>query len=155
MIKLIALIVGFFWKMLSTLVIISICATVVFIVFKGNQPMNVPGAPAGMSYFEFMRDRVDAAKVVEPSRCGWGMFISLGFLGPIYSAVYTDVAVHPGGFLDRVTASDPDIPAGFANSPWYQVPNVWWNVVERLSWTMLGRPQSVGCRFRPVAYTGK
>ncbi len=155
MIKFIALIVGFFWKMLSTFVIISIFAGVVFVVFKGNQPMNVLGAPAGMSYFEFMRDRVDAAKMVEPSRCGWGMFVSLGILGPIYSAVYTDVAVNPGGFLDRVTAPDKDIPTGFANSPWYQVPNVWWNVVERLSWTMLGRPQSVGCRFRPVANTGK
>ncbi len=65
------------------------------------------------------------------------------------------IAIHPGGFLDRVSAPDPDIPTGLANTPWYLVPDVWWNVVERLSWTMLGKPQSVGCKFRPVANTGK
>lgn len=141
--------------MMKVGILAIVCLEILFIAYKGNQPMDVPGAPAEMTYFEFMKDRVDAAKEVEPSRCGWGMFISLGILGPIYSAVYTDVAVHPGGYLDRVTAPDQDIPTGFANTPWYQVPDVWWNAVERLSWTMLGRPQSVGCRFRPVANTGK
>jgi hypothetical protein len=53
-----------------------------------------------MTYVEFIQDRLEAAKTVEPSRCGWGMMLSLAALGPIYSVVYTEVAIHPGGFLD-------------------------------------------------------
>jgi hypothetical protein len=51
-----------------------------------------------MTYFEFIADRIDAAKTVEPSRCGWGMMLSLAVLGPIYSFVYTEVGIHPDGF---------------------------------------------------------
>ena len=53
-----------------------------------------------------MKDRIDAAKTVEPSRCGWGMMLSLAALGPIYSVVYTAVAVNPDGTLAKMTASD-------------------------------------------------
>ena len=113
--------------------------------------MSIPQAPKGMTYFEFIQDRVKAAKVVEPARCGWGMFLSLATLGPIYSVVYTDVALHPNGFLAKVTASDPDIPKEAQNASWVKIPDIWWNVVERLSWTMLGK-SNAGCRFRPVAY---
>jgi len=44
--------------------------------------MQVPEAPKGMTFFEFVADRIDAAKTVEPSRCGWGMMLSLATLGP-------------------------------------------------------------------------
>ena len=96
-----------------------------------------------MTYFEFMSDRIDAAKTVKPSQCGWGMMLSLVALGPIYSVVYTEVAVHPDGFLARGTAQDPDIPKGVAGAKWYEVPGIWWNTVERLSWTMLGKPATL------------
>jgi len=72
----------------------------------------------------------------------------LAVLVPIYSLVYTDVGIHPGGFLDKVTAPDPDIPTGVTGAKWYKVPSIWWNVVERLSWTMLGKPAAHGCKFR-------
>jgi hypothetical protein len=78
------------------------------------------------------------------------MFLSLTALAPIYSVVYTDVALHPHGFLAKVTAPDPDIPKNVQNASWQEVPNVWWTVVERLSWTMLGK-SNPGCHFRPVA----
>jgi hypothetical protein len=78
------------------------------------------------------------------------MMLSLAALGPIYSVVYTYVAIHPDGFLDQVTAPDPDIPTGVAEATWYEVPGIWWNVVERLSWTMLGKPHPYGCQFRQV-----
>lgn len=71
--------------------------------------MSVPDAPAVMTYFEFIKDCVDAAKEVVPSRCSWGMFVSLGIQGPIYSEVYTDLAIDPGGFLGRVSAPDPEL----------------------------------------------
>jgi hypothetical protein len=45
--------------------------------------MQVPEVPKGMTYFEFVADRIDAAIIVQPSRCGWGMTASLVVLGPI------------------------------------------------------------------------
>ena len=142
--------IHFIWKVIWNITVILVCAGLIFIGFKANQPMTVPGAPEGMTYIEFMKDRIDAAKKVEPSRCGWGMMLSLAALGPIYSVVYTAVAINPEGTLAKITASDPDIPKGVEGAKWYEVPGIWWGVVERLSWTMLGKPASVGCQFRAV-----
>jgi len=146
----IAGIIHIIWKALWNAVVVMVWASLIFIGFRGNQPMDVTGTPAGLTYVEFIQDRFGAAQTVKPSRCGWGMMLSLAALGPIYSVVYTEVAIHPGGFLDQVTAPDPDIPTGVAGAQWYEVPCIWWNVVERLSWTMLGKPHSVGCNFRAV-----
>ena len=140
----------FIMKMFGKIVILMICIGLVFIVYKANQPMTVPNAPEGMTYIEFIKDRIDAAKTVEPSRCGWGMMLSLATLGPIYSVVYTAVAINPDGTLAKMTASDPDIPKGVEGARWIEVPGIWWGVVERLSWTMLGKPASTGCQFRAV-----
>ena len=86
--------------------------------------MAVAGVPQGMTYFGFIQDRLDAAKTVKPAQCGWGMMLSLAGLGPIYSVVYTHVAIHPGGFLEKVTTPDPDIPTGGAGAKWYEVPGI-------------------------------
>jgi hypothetical protein len=137
-------------KMISLVIILAICLPLIFIAAKGGQPMQIPQVPKGMTYWEFISDRIEAAKVVEPARCGWGMFLSLTALAPIYSVVYTEVALHPHGFLAKVTAPDPDIPKNVQNASWQEVPDVWWTVVERLSWTMLGK-SNPGCHFRPVA----
>jgi hypothetical protein len=131
-------------------VVILICTSLIFIGYKANQPMTVTGAPKGITYAEFIQDRLDAAKTVKPTQCGWGMFLSLAVLGSIYSVVYTDVAIHPGGFLDKVTAPDPDIPTGIVGANWYEIPDIWWSLVERLSWTMLGKSHTFGCKFRTV-----
>lgn len=133
---------------LATALAVMLVATI-FIGYKANQPMKVTGAPAGMTYIEFMQDRLEAAKTVKPSRCGWGMMLSLAALGPIYSLNYTYVATHPESFLAKVTAPDPDIPKNVAGAKWYEVPGIWWIVVERLSWTMLAKQQSF-CWFGPV-----
>jgi len=138
------------WKFIWNTTVILVCASLVFIGFKVNQPMSGTGAPEGMTYVEFMQDRIEAAKTVEPSRCGWGMMLSLATLGPIYSVVYTSVAINPESTLAKMTASDPDIPKGVEGAKWYEVPGIWCGVVERLSWTMLGKPASVGCQFRAV-----
>ena len=86
--------IGMFLKLIGwvvkTAVILAICSSILFVAYKGNQPMQVPEAPKGITYFEFVADRIDAAKTVEPSRCGWGMMFSLAALGPIYSFVYTE-----------------------------------------------------------------
>ena len=142
--------IHFIWKSIWNATVILVCAGLIFIGFKANQPMSVQGAPQGMTYIEFMKDRIDAAKIVEPSRCGWGMMLSLATLGPIYSVVYTAVAINPEGTLAKMTASDPDIPQGVEGAKWYEIPGIWWGVVERLSWTMLGKPARTGCQFRAV-----
>jgi len=139
-----------FWKLIWNSTVILVCAGLIFVGFKANQPMTVFGAPAGTTYVEFMQDRLDAAKAVEPSRCGWGMMLSLAALGPIYSVVYTVAAINPDSTLAKMVARDPDIPAGVAGAKWCEVPGIWWGVVERLSWTMLGKPAAHGCRFRAV-----
>ena len=141
------------WKVVWNAVVILVCAGLIFINYKASQPMTVVGAPRGMTYVEFMSDRIDAAKTVQPSRCGWGMMASLAILGPIYSVVYTEVGIHPDGALARGTSKDPDIPKDVANAKWYEVPGIWWNTVERLSWTMIGKPTTHGCKFRPVLST--
>lgn len=142
--------IHFIWKLTCSATIILVCAGLVFIGFKANQPMSVSDAPKEMTYIEFMQDRIEAAKTVEPSRCGWGMMLSLATLGPIYSVVYTSVAINPEGTLAKMTASDPDIPKGVEGAKWSEVPGIWWGVVERLSWTMLGKQASTGCQFRAV-----
>ena len=138
------------WKVIWNMFVILVCSSLVFVGYEANQPMAVTEAPKGMTYVEFIRDRLDAAKTVQPSRCGWGMMLSLAALGPIYSVVYTSVAVNPDGQLAKMTAPDPDIPTGVAGAKWFEVPGIWWNTVERLSWTMLGRPAAFGCQFRAV-----
>jgi len=138
------------WKAIWHTSVILVCAGLVFIGFKANQPLSVADAPQGITYIEFMKDRIDAAKTVEPSRCGWGMMLSLTTLGPIYSVVYTVVAINPESTLAKMTALDPDIPKGVEGAKWYEIPGIWWGVVERLSWTMLGRPGEFGCQFRAV-----
>lgn len=137
-------------KIIWSITVLLACAGLVFIGYKANQPMTVAEVPKGMTFIEFMQDRLDAAKTVSPSQCGWGMMLSLAALGPIYSVVYTSVAIHPGSYLNKVTAPDPDIPTGVAGAKWYETPDIWWNVVEHLSWTMLGKQHPHGCGFRPV-----
>lgn len=140
----------FIMKVLGKTIILMVCIGLVFAVYKANQPMTVPDAPQGMTYTEFMQDRIDAAKTVKPLRCGWGMMLSYAMIGPIYSVVYTAVAINPDSALAMGVAPDPDIPKGVEGAKWYEVPGIWWGVVERLSWTMLGKPAGVGCQFRAV-----
>ncbi len=65
------------------------------------------------------------------------MMLSVATLGPIYSVVYTTVAINPDSTLAQMTAPDPDIPKGVEDAKWFEVPGICWGVVERLSWTML------------------
>jgi hypothetical protein len=152
--ELIWIMCNFIGGMIKGTINLAICFSFLFVAYKGNQPMNVPQAPKGMTYFEFISDRIDAAKTVKSSQCGWGMILSFALLGPIYSAVYVEVGIHPDGFIAHRTASDPDIPKGVAGAKWYEVPFIWWNTVERLSWTMLGKPATYGCKFSAVQFMG-
>jgi hypothetical protein len=149
-VKMIGIFLKLFGGIIKIAIVLTISSCILFVAYKGNQPMQVPQAPNGMTFFQFIADRIDAAKTVKPTRCGWGMMLSLAVLGPVYSFVYTEVGIHPDGFLARGTASDPDIPKDVAGVKWYDIPGIWWKTVERLSWTMLGKPAAHGCKFRAV-----
>jgi hypothetical protein len=148
--KFIGMFLKLFGGIIKIAIVLAISSSILFVAYKGNQPMQVPQAPKGRTYFEFIADRIDAAKTVEPSRCGWGMMLSLAVLGPIYSFVYTEVGIHPDGILARGTTPDSDIPRDVVGAKWYEMPGIWWNTVERLSWTILGKLVTYGCKFRPV-----
>jgi hypothetical protein len=113
------------WKGFVKAITVLVCISLIFIGYKANQPMTVAGAPKGMTYVQFIQDRLEAARTVQPARCGWGMMLSLKLLGPIYTVEYMWVAIHPDGFLAKVTAPDPDIPKGIAGASWYEIPGVW------------------------------
>ena len=115
--KVIAMFLKLIGGIIKIVIVLAICSSILFVAYKGNQPMQVPQAPNGMTFFQFIADRIDAAKTVKPTRCGWGMMLSLAVLGPVYSFVYTEVGIHPDGFLARGTASDPDIPKDMAGAP--------------------------------------
>jgi hypothetical protein len=134
----------FFLGLLRTVVVLVVITTLLFIIHRGTQPMSLPQVPDRMSYWQFMGDRLEAAKEVKPARCGIGMFSFLVLVGPFYSALYTY-----DSFLARVSQPDPSIPKEASGSAWYQVPEIWWKVVEKISWTALAL-SGPGCRFRPV-----
>lgn len=133
-------------KLIFVAILLAIGSTILFVAYKGNQPMQVPGAPKGMTYFEFMGEHLDSVSIFEPSWCGWGLILPLATIGPIYSVVYTEVGIHPEGILAKSVAPDPDIPKGVAGADWPEIPGIWWNTVERLSWTMLGKQSSDNCQ---------
>ena len=87
-----------------------------------------------MTYFVYIQDRIDAAKTVEPSKCGWGMMLSLAALGPVYSVVYTAVAINPESTLAKMTASDPAIPKGFEGAKPLEFGAVWWSDYRGRCW---------------------
>jgi hypothetical protein len=39
-----------FWKLIWNSTVILVCAGLIFVGFKANQPMMVAGAPEGMTY---------------------------------------------------------------------------------------------------------
>lgn len=146
--------IRFMFRILSLGLFLVVLGVACFIYFRGNHPMQVAQVPADMTYWQFMADRLDAAQEVEPKRCGVGRLITFGILAPVYSLVYADVGLHPGGFLDRVSQDDQNIPDGVENTPWYNVPELWWNVFEKISWSMLAR-RTPACNFRPIEIVGQ
>ena len=150
--KVLAKSIAFIVRLAILMVVIGMFAMVAFVAVKGNQPMRISQVPAGMTYREFIQDRLDAAREVHPQRCGVGRLVTYVALAPAYSVVYTQIGLNPGGVLDRVSQPDPNIPVGVQDTPWYEVPDLWWGVFERITWSILGRHTSA-CNFRPIAWS--
>lgn len=142
-------IIRFFFHAIVLFVLIFLASCAGFVGIRGNQPMSISQVQSRMTYWEFIQDRLDAAKEVQPARCGTGKLTFFAVMTPFYSALYTYVGIHPEGFLAKVTMHDSNIPTGVAGADLTQVPDIWWKTVERLSWSALAR-RTPASNFRPV-----
>lgn len=140
------------FRLVILFVLLALAACGGFVGIKGNQPMELPEAPAHMTYFEFIQDRLDAAHEIQPAHCGVGKLTFFVLVTPFYSVLYTWVGIHPEGFIARVTARDASIPQDAAGASWDRVPDIWWKTFVRLSWSALAR-RTPACNLRPVKTT--
>jgi hypothetical protein len=124
-----------------------------YIYHKGSQPMDVlratPPLPPGITYWQFMEDRIDAAQIVDPQRCGISAIAFFLAIAPVYSVIYSIGGMRPESIMGRAFQPDASIPYWAAGLSWGEAPNVWWWVVENISWAMLAR-QGLGCNLRAV-----
>lgn len=158
-------VIGGFFKLVGWLVSAAVRLTLIvtilavarlgaFVHHKGSQPMDVerasPPLPEGITYWQFMSDRFDAAQEIEPQRCGVGKLTFFAVSIPVYSVIYTVGGMRPESALGSGIQPDPSIPHWAAGLPWEKSPDVWWWVVENISWGTLAK-KTIECNFRPVA----
>jgi len=74
------------FKIFKNALLMLMMATILFIAYRGNQPMSVPQAPQGITYFEFLAERDRCPKLSQPNSMRMGNDLSWQ-LGPIYSVV--------------------------------------------------------------------
>lgn len=93
------------------------------------------------------------------------MMLSLAALGPVYSLNYTWVAIHPDGFLAKVTAPDADIPTcaplakklpGQAGMKSLESGGLWWSDFPGLCWrSIIQRAISDQCKSLVINWKGR
>ncbi len=94
-------------RVLLAFVLIAGLILVAFVAYKGSQPMQQDGA-IGMSYWQFMRERIGAIRELS-AKCQQLHFSSFAIAVPLYSALYTFVAIYPESYIARHTQPDPSI----------------------------------------------
>jgi hypothetical protein len=151
--KTIAWVIQTLFRLVLATALLATVGLGVFIYQKGSQPMDVPRAspplPEGITYWQFMGDRIEAAQEVEPQRCGVSTFAFFIAITPVYSVVYTIAGMRPQSVVGRGIQPDASIPRWAVDLPWEEAPGVWWWVIENISWSMLAR-EGPGCNFRAV-----
>ncbi len=120
---------GILIRLLLALVLITGLILVVFVAYKGSQPMPQAGAD-GMTYWQFVRERIGAIREL-PAKCQRLHFTSFAIAVPLYPALYTIVGLYPESFIARHTQPDPSIPKDIG---WSDAPDTWWRLVEDVSW---------------------
>ncbi|NSW52916.1 MAG: hypothetical protein HPY85_10460 [Anaerolineae bacterium] len=154
-------------KVALVLVLAGVVTTVGYGVYRSGQPMVVPEAQ-GMTYREFLKERMGAMKALDDARLANGeerrvclntdVFFTLPALffyaAPqhILAVLYPNTnfarAVEGGNhyyYRDVPTASEPK---------WRNVLPLYWEAVERQSWTFLviRGAKSYNCPMPPVTY---
>jgi hypothetical protein len=120
---------GTLFRLLLVLILIAGVIFVAFVGYKGMQPMPQDGAN-GMTYWQFMRDRIGAIREL-PAKCQQMHFTGYLIAVPVYPVLYTYVGMFPDSFLARHTQPHPAIPQ---NVQLADAPNTWWSLVEIVSW---------------------
>ena len=120
---------GMLIRLILALVLIAGLILVAFVAYKGSQPMQQDGAD-GMSYWQFMRERIGAIREL-PAKCQQMHFTGYLIAVPVYPVLYTYVGMFPDSFLARHTQPHPAIPEDVQLS---DAPATWWSLVETVSW---------------------
>ena len=120
---------GILIRLLLALVLIAGLILVAFVAYEGSQPMQQNGAD-GMSYWQFMRERIGAIREL-PAKCQQMHFTGYLIAVPVYPVLYTYVGMFPDSFLARHTQPHSAIPEDVKLS---DAPTTWWSLVETVSW---------------------
>lgn len=120
---------GMLVRVILALVLIAGLVLVVFVAYKGSQPMPQDRANR-MTYWQFMRERIGAIREL-PVKCQQLHFTSFAIAVPLYPALYTLVGLYPDSYIARHTQPDQSIPKGI---DWADAPDTWWSLVEDVSW---------------------
>lgn len=81
------------FRAILALVLIADLILVAFVGYKGSQPMQQVGAN-GMTYLQFMRDRIGAIHA-QPAKCQQMHLTAYLLAVPIYPVLYTYVGMFP------------------------------------------------------------
>jgi hypothetical protein len=120
---------GVVGRIVSIFIIVGILLSVVFVAYKGSQPMAIKDAN-GMTYWQFMSDRIKVIREL-PAKCQQLYITGYALAVPFYPALYTFEGLFPDNSLTQHTQPDPAIPK---NIHGYEVPDTWWSLVETISW---------------------
>ncbi len=129
MLRLLRSALGILIRVILTIILIAGLILAVFVAYKGSQPMQQIGAN-GMTYWQFMRDRIGAIREL-PAKCQQMHFTGYLIAVPIYPVLYTYVGMFPDSFLSQHTQPHPAIPK---DVHLIDAPDTWWSLVEIVSW---------------------
>ena len=120
---------GLLIRAILALILIAGLVFVVFVGYKGAQPMQQAEAN-GMTYWQLMRERIGAIREL-PVKCQQMHFTGYLIAVPVYPVLYTYVGLFPDSFLARHTQPHPAIPQ---DEQLADAPATWWSLVEIVSW---------------------
>lgn len=159
-------VLAFAIKVTLVLVLAGVVTTVGYGVYRSGQPMVVPEAQ-GMTYREFLKERINAARAVDDARAANGenricLNTDVYFLLPMLyfsdAPSLTLAALYPDSKFGRmIEAGDSYF---YRNVPTSREPKLlnilplYWEAVERNNWTFLviRGAKSYYCSMPPVTY---
>ena len=153
-------------KVALVLVLAGVVTTVGYGVYRSGQPMVVPEA-RGMTYREFLKERINAARALDDARVANGenriclnteVFFTLPGVYFLLATQVTLAALYPdSNFARSVEGGDSyfyrNVPTS-REPEWRNVLPLYWEAVERKSWTFLviRGAKSYYCSMPPVTY---
>ena len=153
-------------KVALVLVLAGVVTTVGYGVYRSGQPMVVPEAQ-GMTYREFLKERINAARALDDARVANGenriclnteVFFTLPGVYFLLATQVTLAALYPdSNFARSVEGGDGyfyrNVPTS-REPEWRNVLPLYWEAVERQTWTFLviSDAYSKICPVTPVTY---